>query len=166
MFLTPTNVLLAGGTYGEPDLSDGDELFRPTHYEPFKYLLESVNGDVIAEEDRIAYEHTLSYTGLMYKGIVQQSESPLATNRRVLAFPARVPDRFAELVEARQPRAIAILAHVFACLKLADDRSTWFNGIAQRQVPLVCMSLPPSWSEMVQWPLQIIRENNIAPNMT
>ncbi|KAF2163014.1 hypothetical protein M409DRAFT_26461 [Zasmidium cellare ATCC 36951] len=157
--------LEAGGTYGEPDLSDGDELFRPIHYEPFKYLLEPVHGDVIAEEDRIAYEHSLSYIGLMYKGIVQQTESPLATHRRVLAFPARVPDRFAQLVEAHQPRAIAFLAHVLASIKLAEPRSSWFRGIAQRQVPLICMALPPSWSEMVQWPLQIIREDNISPNM-
>lgn len=134
--------------------------------EPFRYLLEPVGGDTIPEKDRIAYEHTLSYVGLFYKGIVAQTESPLAASRRVIAFPARVPDRFAQLVEANQPRAVAIIAHVFATMKLAEDRSPWFKGIAQRQVPIVCMSLPPTWREMVQWPLEVIKENNIAPNMS
>lgn len=120
---------------------------------------------MIAEEDQIAYEHTLSYIGLMYKGIVHQSESILATHRRTLAFPARVPDRFADLVEMRRPRAIAFLAHLFASLKLAEPRSLWFRGIAQRQVPLVCMALPPAWAEMVQWPLQTIREDNVSSNI-
>lgn len=130
-------------------------------------MLDPVNGDTILDEDRTAYEYTLSYVGLAYKGIVQESDSPLASNRRFIALPARLPDRFSQLIEERQPRAVAILAHIFACMRLIEDKSTWFKGIAQRQVPIVCMTLPPSWGHMVQWPLEVIGDNNnIAPNMT
>lgn len=143
--------------YGEPDLSDGEELFRPEHQEPFRYLLEPVHGDVILEEDRQAFEHTLSYIGLIYKGIVNNADSPLASGRRVIAMPARVPLQFSNLVETNHPRALAMLAHTFATMKLAEDRFPWFRGIAERQVPKVCMVMPESWSAMVQWPLEIIQ---------
>lgn len=154
--------------YGEPDLSDSEELFRPEHQEPFRYLLDPVNDDTIAPEDREAYEHTLSYIGLIYKGIVHNLDSPLAIGRRVIAMPARVPSRFGTLVETHQPRALAILAHTFAAMKLAEDRFPWFKGIAERQVPKVCMAVPESWSAMIQWPLEIIRASpsNLQPTST
>ncbi|EME38924.1 hypothetical protein DOTSEDRAFT_92203 [Dothistroma septosporum NZE10] len=152
----------AGGMYGEPDLLDDEELFRPIHQEPFKYLLAPVNGNEIAEEDREAYEHTVAYIGLMYKGIVHNLESPLATGRRVIAMPAKVPVRFLDLVETMQPRAIAILAHCFASMKLIEERFPWFKGIADQQVPKACMVLPETWSAMAQWPLEVIRSGSIG----
>ena len=155
-----TDPRTAGGMYGEPDLSDDEELFRPTHQEPFQYLLAPVNGNEIAEEDREAYEHTVAYIGLMYKGIVHNLDSPLATGRRVIAMPARVPLRFLDLVETAQPRAIAILAHCFASMKLAEERFPWFKGIADQQVPKACLALPESWSAMAQWPLEVIRSGS------
>lgn len=145
--------------HGEPDLSDVEELFHPAHMEPFKYLLSNVDGDEILEEDRIPYEHALSYVGLMYKGIVQGLDSPLATGRRCNAMPASVPLRFLDLVEANRPRAIAIMAHVFASMKLVENHYPWFKGIAARQIPIICRSLPPQWAEFVQWPVQVLQGN-------
>lgn len=143
--------------HGEPDLSDEDELFHPLHMEPFKYLLSNVDGDEIAEEDRIAYEHTLSYVGLIYKGIVQNLDSLLATGRRCNAMPAAVPLRFLDLVEANRPRAMVIMAHTFASMHLIQDRYPWFRGIAEYQIPIICRSLPQQWIEFIQWPLQVIQ---------
>lgn len=143
--------------HGEPDLSDSDELFHPVHMEPFKYLLSNVDGDEIIEEDRIAYEHALSYVGLIYKGIVQSLDSPLATGRRCNAMPASVPLRFLDLVEANRPRAMAIMAHTFASMHLIQDRYPWFKGIAGHQIPIICRSLPQQWLEFVQWPMQVIQ---------
>lgn len=144
--------------YGEPDLSDDELLFHHDHQKGFEYLLAPVGGDSIKDEDRFAYERTLSYFGLMYKGIVQGLDAPLAIGRRVIAMPARVPIRFGDLVEANEPRAAAILAHVFATMKLGEDRFPWFQGIAQRQIPILCNSLPPGpWRELIAWPLEIAR---------
>lgn len=145
--------------HGEPDLSDREELFHPIHIEPFKYLLSNVDGDEVAEEDQIAYEHTLSYVGLIYKGVVQSLDSPLATGRRCNAMPASVPIRFLDLVEAHRPRAMAIMAHVFATMKLVQEHYPWFKGVAEHQIPLICRALPPQWTEFVQWPIQVIQGN-------
>lgn len=171
-FIMPSSYLLtrflAGGMYGEPDLSDSEELFRAEHREPFRYLLDSVNGDTITPEDREAYEHALSYIGLIYKGIVHSLDSPLAIGRRVIAMPVRVPPRFGTLVETHQPRALAVLAHTFATMKLAEEKFPWFKGIAERQVPKVCMAVPQSWSAMIRWPLEIIgaSSSNLQPMST
>ncbi|GIZ38808.1 hypothetical protein CKM354_000220900 [Cercospora kikuchii] len=146
----------AGAMYGEPDLSDDVELFRKDHQQGFEYLLFPVDGHEIKHEDKIAYERTLSYIGLMYKGVINGTDSPLATGRRVMAMPARVPIRFGELVEASEPRAAAMLAHVFATMKLSEERFPWFEGIGQRQIPLLCGSLPPAWRPLVAWPLQVV----------
>lgn len=142
--------------YGEPDLSDEVELFRKDHQQGFEYLLFPVDGHEIKDEDKFAYERTLSYIGLMYKGVINGTDSPLATGRRVMAMPARVPIRFGELVEASEPRAAAMLAHVFATMKLCEERFPWFEGIGQRQIPLLCGSLPPAWRPLVAWPLQVV----------
>lgn len=149
--------------HGEPDLSDVEELFHPVHMEPFRYLLSNVAGDEIVEEDRIAYEHTLSYVGLIYKGIVQGLDSPLATGRRCNAMPTSAPLRFSDLVEANRPRAMAIMAHVFASMKLVEEQFPWFKGVAERQIPAICRALPHQWTEFVQWPLQVIQGTRDNP---
>lgn len=50
-----------------------------------------------------------------------------------LAFPATVSKRFVQLVEERQPRALAILASFFALLKVLDH-VWWLQGMARREV--------------------------------
>lgn len=147
----------AGAMYGAPDLTDERELFHPDHRKPFAYLLDPVGDDIISPTDRMGYENALSYFGLIYKGFMDGSDTPLATCRRVVAMPARLYDRFSGLVvDEQQPRALAILAHVFAVTKLIDHRVPWFKGIAERQVPNLCRSLPEAWQEKVAWPMQVV----------
>lgn len=50
-----------------------------------------------------------------------------------LAFPATVSKRFVQLIEERQPRALAILAAFFALLKVLDH-VWWLQGMARREV--------------------------------
>ena len=50
-----------------------------------------------------------------------------------LAFPATVSKRFVELIEERQPRALAILASFLALLKVVDN-VWWLHGMARREV--------------------------------
>ncbi|KAM3422494.1 hypothetical protein BST61_g2840 [Cercospora zeina] len=154
----PTWVSEAGAMYGEPDLSDDIELFRKDHQQGFEYLLLPVNGVEIKDDDRLAYEQTLSYVGLMYKGVVNGTDPPLATARRVMAMAARVPIRFGELVEANEPQAAAVFAHVFATMSLSEHCFPWFEGIGRRQIPLLCGSLPPPWRPLVAWPLQVVSD--------
>lgn len=151
-------ILSSGVFYGKPDMSDNDELFKREHGKPFEKLLTWAQGDeIMDEEDRDTYEKALSYLGLIYRGIHDGSDHPMATCRRLVAMPSRLPLRFAELVESKQPRAMAILAYALASMKLREDEVLWFRGVAQRQVPRIQQELPPAWRELVKWPMAIAR---------
>lgn len=146
----------SGGHYGKPDLIDQAEIFRRSHAAPFEKLITwAQDYERITDEDREAYTKALSYIGLMYKGITEGFDEPRATCRRIMAMPSICPGRFVEMVELSQPRALAIMMHVFACMKLIADKIGWFNGIAERQVPMLYERLPNAWREVVQWPLRV-----------
>lgn len=146
----------SGGFYGQPDLSDTSQIFLRSHAAPFERLVTwAQDYEVISDEDREAYTKTISYVGLMYKGINEAFDEPRATCRRIMALPSACPGRFVETLELSQPRALAIMMHVFACMKLIADKIDWFNGIAERQIPMLYERLPNAWREVVQWPMRV-----------
>lgn len=146
----------SGGFYGAPDLSDSNELFKRSHAAPFEKLVTwAQDYERISEEDLDAYVKTISYLGLMYKGIREGFEEPRATCRRIMALPSACPGRFVETLELAQPRALAIMMHVFACMKLIAEKIDWFDGIAERQIPMLYERLPSAWREVVQWPMRV-----------
>lgn len=150
-------MIYSGVFYGKPDLTDNDELFNPENCKGFERLLTwAEEFEVITAEDKDAYSKTLSYTGLIYKGIMEDTEEPLISCRRFIAMPPRCPNRFVDLVAARQPRAITILAHFFAMMKLIDDKVPWLKGIAERQVPKMYEQLPVGWHDMMAWPMAVV----------
>ena len=118
--VTGRDVLCGSGLFDdEVNLFDAEELFRPDHAEPFGALLFWAREyEVLDGRDERAYQQTLSYIGLMYKGIVHRAEPALATSRRILAVPARLPDRFTELLFDQRPRALMMLAYIYALTKL------------------------------------------------
>lgn len=146
--------------YGEPNLvKESGELFRPEHRTHLNHLLLPVDGVGIEPTERAAYEDALSYLGLMHKGIVEGFDSPLGTQRRIIAMPSLIPQRFADLVEACDMRAIAILAHLFAIMKLCEAKNPWLEGIAARQIPELERYLSEAWLPLIDWPLDVIRGN-------
>ncbi|KAK0733491.1 hypothetical protein B0T26DRAFT_684597 [Lasiosphaeria miniovina] len=73
---------------------------------------------------RQAYQHAVAVLNWAHK--IPHKGAPLA-------FPATVSRRYIELLEERQPRALAILACFFALLK-SMDRVWWLQGMARREV--------------------------------
>lgn len=71
-------------------------------------------------------------------------------------MPALVPYRFTQLIEMQVPRAMVILAHMFATMKLIEDRLPWFRGIASRQIPEIDKQIPFGWKEMMVWPKSVL----------
>lgn len=149
-------LLRSGVFYGNPNLSNASEVFRRSHAAPFEKLITwAEDYERISEIDRDAHTKTLSYIGLMYKGIREEFDEPRATCRRLMALPSLCPERFVEILELSQPRALAIMMHVFACMKLIAEKVSWFAGIAERQVPMLYERLPNAWREVVQWPMRV-----------
>ena len=152
----PSWIAASGVFYGKPDLTDDFELFKSEHGLPFgKVLTWAEDFETMTADDRETYQKALSYIGLIYKGIIEGTDEPLATCRRLTAMPSRLPPRFGELVVVRQPRAFTMLAHIFACMKLISDKASWFRGIAERQVPKIYEQLPVGWREMMAWPMAV-----------
>lgn len=105
----------SGVFYGEPDLSDDEEVFNPKHCKPFENVLTwALEYERMTDEHRDAYQKALSYIGLIYNKVIEDSEPVLAISRRFIAMPARLPSLFSELVDAKMPRAMVIMAHAFA----------------------------------------------------
>lgn len=81
-------------------------------------------GDDVVQSTRQAYLHAVAVLNWAHK--IPHKGAPLA-------FPATVSRRFVELLEVRQPRALAILACFFALLKSLDN-VWWLQGMARREV--------------------------------
>ena len=74
--------------YGEPDMSDDQELFRWEHGKVFAFLLSwQAETEPLNEDDEETYRMVLSYIGLLYAGIVERTESHLVSSQRLLAMP-------------------------------------------------------------------------------
>lgn len=141
----------------EPDLSDEEELFRPSHAEPWSAVLSWASEfEMVTQEVQHAYEQTMAYIGLIYKGIVNHSEPPTATCRRIVALPARVPPPFTDMVLQKQPRALVIIAHVFAMMKAVENDIIWFKGTPEKQIGLIHEQLPSGWQKTMRWPLKVL----------
>ncbi|KAI1364591.1 hypothetical protein F5Y08DRAFT_204809 [Xylaria arbuscula] len=108
-------------------------------------------------ETRSAYQHAIAVLDWAHK--IPYTGAPLV-------FLATVSRRFIELLEARRPRALAILASYFALLKCLDD-VWWLKGVARREIMGIVSLFDPDddeWWPRLQWPLRIaLHEHSIIP---
>ena len=148
----------AGIFYGKPDLRDRTELFKEENLRPFERLLTwAEDFETMTSEDREAYREALKFIGGIYKGIIDGSDTPHTTCRKLIAIPSVCPVRFADMIEEKKPRAMVMLAHVFASMKLIKDDVPWFHGIAERQLPKLYEEIPVGWRDMMTWPMAVAR---------
>lgn len=119
----------------------------------FRHLLDDLADELATEAADLAaatsqaYSHAVSVLNWAHR-----TSRPSAA----LAFPASVSRRFVELVQAKRPRALAILASFFALLKRMD-RVWWLGDVARREVMGIVGILDPSspWPSRLEWPLRI-----------
>ncbi|KAJ2984101.1 hypothetical protein NQ176_g227 [Zarea fungicola] len=117
----------------------------------FGHLLEDVEDEFLSEDPLV---NSMSQQGYVHAVSVlnwaHQSPYPLAA----LAFPAAVSNRFVQLLEAKQPRALAIVACFFALLKRIE-RVWWLGDVARREVTgIIGMFKPGSaWWRHLEWPI-------------
>ncbi|KAI0970142.1 hypothetical protein F4678DRAFT_148442 [Xylaria arbuscula] len=105
-------------------------------------------------ETRMAYQHAIAVLDWAHK--IPYTGAPLV-------FLATVSRRFIELLEARRPRALAILASYFALLKCLDD-VWWLKGVARREIMGIVSLFDPDdeiWWPRLQWPLRIALHDNV-----
>jgi len=148
----------SGVLNGKPGIMmDDPTLFNTEHGRPFlKLLTYAQDFETIHAEDRAIYKDVLCYIGAIYTMIVEHTEDEVAMCRRIVGTASWNDPSFTDFVEARQPRALAILAHLFACMKLIAEKVPWFDGIAERQIPKIYDQLPAGWRPMLAWPIAIM----------
>lgn len=141
----------------KPNFRDTEELFHPDNGKPFEVLLTWAREfENINLEEQTAYQQALSYIGLMYIQFRDQLEPPLITSRRILAVPSRLGNPFMNMVLEGRPRALVILAHVIAMMRLIEADVRWYKDIAQRRLPAIHGRLAPGWKKVLRWPLAIL----------
>ena len=144
-----------GVTFGRSPLKEAGELFSNEQGKPFTELLTFAEEyEANSTDDKAVYQQGVAYLAFIYKSIVESSDSPILNCQRLIAMPSQLGARFNELVEHRQPRALLLLAHIFAMTKLLSDQVPWLRGIAERQIPPLQQQIPPAWQEMLRWPME------------
>ncbi|KAL8863637.1 MAG: hypothetical protein Q9178_000320 [Gyalolechia marmorata] len=73
-------------------------------------------------------------------------------------WPVEVPDKFIQLLNARAPEALVILAHYCVVLHHLDDY-WWMKGWAAHVMGNIYNELNASWREWIQWPQETIAQN-------
>ncbi|KXH51559.1 hypothetical protein CNYM01_09720 [Colletotrichum nymphaeae SA-01] len=76
-----------------------------------------------------------------------------ALQRDLLRFPALVPPRLVELLEARDPRTLAIVGYFFMLLRRATHL-WWAQGAAEKEFDGVMGVLPREWWPKMAWAIQ------------
>lgn len=105
---------------------------------------------------RGAYEEALAHVGAIHNAI-EAREPPLTICRRLMGFPALLPQRFIDLVQECRPRAMVILAHFFAAAKTVEG--VWWVGDAGRlEVRSIWDSLPERWKSTMGFPMRMVHE--------
>ncbi|KAI0388073.1 hypothetical protein F5Y04DRAFT_274926 [Hypomontagnella monticulosa] len=131
----------------------------------FGHLLNGVEEEALNMDDdpttqmltRQAYQHAVAVLDWAHK--IPHTGAPLV-------FLASVSRRFVELLEARRPRALAILASYFGLLKCLDG-VWWLKGVSRREIMGIVSLFDPDddeWWPRLQWPLRIaLYEGDIIP---
>ncbi|KAL8949829.1 MAG: hypothetical protein Q9222_004094 [Ikaeria aurantiellina] len=73
-------------------------------------------------------------------------------------WPVEVPDKFIQLLNARAPEALVILAHYCVVLHHLDDY-WWMKGWAAHLMDNIYNELNDSWRDWIQWPSDVIARN-------
>ncbi|CAH0059714.1 unnamed protein product [Clonostachys solani] len=119
----------------------------------FGHLLEGLDEELATEDPHMMQTTGRSYThAVCVLNWAHRSTFPAAS----LSFPSTVARRYVELVEAKRPRALAILACFFALLKRMDD-VWWLTDVSRREVMgLVGLFESGSkWWRHLEWPIRI-----------
>ncbi|PSR84424.1 hypothetical protein BD289DRAFT_260942 [Coniella lustricola] len=156
-------IMAIAGSY--PRLSEGHKINLPEMRIHFANVLTQhipSDDDWTDDDTRDAYEKTLSYIGLLYKGI-EIGEPNYELLRKVQAFALFIPPKFVELLRLQRPRALVVLAHFWSAVSLI--RGAWWLGeddargnesTATREIRGIMTVLPSEWHAAMMRPLDQI----------
>lgn len=109
------------------------------------------------QSTRRGYQHAVAVLNWAHK--IPNTGAPLV-------FLATVSRRYVELLSARRPRAVAILACFFGLLK-GMDSIWWVKGVSRREVMGIVSLFDPDdeeWWPRLQWPVRMaLYDGDVVP---
>lgn len=142
-------LLVAQPTLWERESADSNE----SSAQPFRYLLQ-YRKEEMTDTVQNAYCGAVAYLERLYSAV--QSRQPEFVIRKIFnGFPPVVPKLFLDFVVEKRPRALAILAHLFALARSVDN-IWWLRGIPEQEVRGIDSIVPADWKWALVWPLTMI----------
>lgn len=100
-----------------------------------------------------AYITTLKLLGGLYLSLNSGGFSP-DVSLRITTWFTFIPRAFIELCELRRPRALIILAHYAAFIKLVME-VWWVKGISERSITDIANNVSAEWQHLLRVPLAV-----------
>ncbi|KAF1980840.1 hypothetical protein K402DRAFT_343659 [Aulographum hederae CBS 113979] len=110
-----------------------------------------------SDEEERALTDTFHKITRIYRGM-RDGDSLIFIRGRILIFAPSLQQKFIEMLEMNDPRAIILLAYFFAAMKPLEE-DWWTRGRAEYEVRGIATLLAatgPEWRRFVEWPLQWI----------
>lgn len=125
------------------------------------FMISSIPADDPDYEHVPIYYTSLKYLGSLYLGLRTTGHGPIL-NLRTITWLTFIPSPFVDLCRLKRPRALVILAHYGAFLKMISD-VWWIDGVGQRTMNDVCNNLGPEWYPFLTAPLMAAHEDDRLP---
>ncbi|RAK78970.1 Zn(II)2Cys6 transcription factor [Aspergillus fijiensis CBS 313.89] len=127
-----------------------------TEIRPLQFLL-NCNPDEEGETPQIraVYDECVKYLEGMYVAVVDRGEAGFDLRKRFSSFGPMTPAPFVGLVADRRPRALVMLAYLFALAKGAEE-VWWLKGIPEREVRGIYGVLPVRWKGAMRWAVEYV----------
>ncbi|KAJ5085775.1 hypothetical protein N7532_010546 [Penicillium argentinense] len=153
--------------FAQPTLWDRKE--QATSYDgpakPFHFLLSyRRDEEVLDDKDESAYMDAVQYLERLYVA-VETHEPEFIVRKMFSGFPPVVPRHFLRLVSDKRPRALAILARLFALGKTVDN-IWWLRGIPEKEVVGINSIMPAQWRWTMDWPLILVSKDSRQGNVS
>ncbi|CAK7264954.1 hypothetical protein SEPCBS119000_001256 [Sporothrix epigloea] len=100
-----------------------------------------------------AYYKTLKLLGSLYREL--ESGIGRILSLRIITWLTFLPKSFVDIARERRPRALVILAHYLAFVKLCN-RLWWMRGIADKEIRDILNVLEESWLTYIKGPIAVL----------
>lgn len=122
----------------------------------FAYLVDTMDEETRSSPDGAAYENTVCYIGSIWLA-QQKDEDITVTARRLIVFSILIDPLLAELIDAKDPRALVIMAHFFAAAA-PSQQLWWIGNNPSREILAINSHLGSEWKREMRWPVQIAQK--------
>jgi hypothetical protein len=124
--------------------------------EPARFLSLEELWDVtkisVSTAEAESLEEALRWLKITYT-MIRAPNSNIDPASTALSWPVRVPELYLQMVNARHPAALILLAHFCLLLNKVED-FWWISGMSRDLLQEIHQTLGEEWETWISWPLQ------------